>query len=211
MYLVLQVELHDVGAPGAPSVCCVPILAEGGDGPPTPLELQDALPLEAFLAPVAACKGSLVAAIESLEAQEPGNDWQPAAMSFHALLGPLFTLLQRAVGGETVRLHVCCGGRLWSHGLLQVGAGSGSDRGRGRAAGALAARCRRSCATWAGAAAAQVGCLAQAQARGAAAGQWAQVSRQGSHQTAQGLQVGHRSTASVSVLYPLYQPRSCSS
>ena len=69
---VLQIELHDVGTPGRPSVRSVPLLAEGG-GPPTPLELQDALPLEAFLAPVAACKDNLVAAIEALEAQEPGS------------------------------------------------------------------------------------------------------------------------------------------
>lgn len=72
LMLVLQIELHDVGTPGRPSVRSVPILAEGG-GPPTPLELQDALPLKAFLAPIAACKDNLIAAIEALEAQEPGR------------------------------------------------------------------------------------------------------------------------------------------
>ena len=70
--VALQVELHDVSKPGRPTICCVPILAEGPGGAPTAVELRDALPLGAFLAPIAACKDGLVAATEALEAQEPG-------------------------------------------------------------------------------------------------------------------------------------------
>lgn len=41
-------------------------LVEGGESP-TPLELEEALPLEALLAPLATCKGQIGAALDLLQ------------------------------------------------------------------------------------------------------------------------------------------------
>ena len=63
-----QIELYDVVG-GVTSIRSVPILESYGS--PTALELQDGLPLGAFLAPVASCKDALAAALETLEPCEP--------------------------------------------------------------------------------------------------------------------------------------------
>ena len=66
-----QVHLYDVGSlHGGLSMRAIPLLEEAGA--PTPVALQDALPPAAFLAPVAARKEALAAAIEALEPCEPG-------------------------------------------------------------------------------------------------------------------------------------------
>ncbi len=65
---MLQIQLFDV-AGGVMSIRSVPILEMQGS--PTPVDLQDALPLEAFLAPVASCKDAIAAALETLTPCEP--------------------------------------------------------------------------------------------------------------------------------------------
>jgi hypothetical protein len=47
-----------------PTVVHVPLIEE--EGAPTPLELEDALPLGSLLAPVAASKDAIAAALETL-------------------------------------------------------------------------------------------------------------------------------------------------
>lgn len=70
----MQIELYDV-AGGVTSVRTVPILEMHGS--PTALDLQDALPLGAFLAPVASCKDALASALETLEPCESGSFFTP--------------------------------------------------------------------------------------------------------------------------------------
>jgi len=63
----VQVSLYEVGpsdAPGRATVRHVRLSEEGEA--PTAVELQDALPLEALLAPVGACKDAIVAAVDTL-------------------------------------------------------------------------------------------------------------------------------------------------
>lgn len=63
-----QIGLYDVVGRVA-RVQYVPILEE--DGAPTPLELEDALPLGALLAPLATHKDGIAAALEALEPDPP--------------------------------------------------------------------------------------------------------------------------------------------
>ena len=78
----LQIELYDVqgSVPSVKYVC----LREEAKGAPTPLALEDALPLQHLLAPVASCKESIAAAVEALQPDEA------ALQGTHALssLGP---------------------------------------------------------------------------------------------------------------------------
>ena len=66
-----QVDLYDVSGPHGASMRAIPLLEERGA--PTPVDLQDALPLSAFLAPVAESKEALSAAVEALEPSEAGR------------------------------------------------------------------------------------------------------------------------------------------
>ena len=54
----------------APAVRLVPLVEDGTDSP-TPLDLQDALPLDALFAPVASSKESIAAAVEGLQPDQP--------------------------------------------------------------------------------------------------------------------------------------------
>lgn len=62
----MQIGLYEVGD-SIPRVSHVPILEE--DGAPTPLDLEDALPLTSLLASVAEQKDAIAAAIDTLQAQ----------------------------------------------------------------------------------------------------------------------------------------------
>ena len=53
-------------------------------GPPSPVALEDALPLQHLLAPVAACKDSIAAAVDGLQPDEAALQGTDAATS----LGP---------------------------------------------------------------------------------------------------------------------------
>ena len=53
-----------------PAVRLVPLVEDGTDSP-TPLDLQDALPLDALLASVASSKESIAAAVEGLQPDQP--------------------------------------------------------------------------------------------------------------------------------------------
>ena len=72
--MLVQIELYDV-AGGVTSIRTVPILELHGS--PTALDLQDALPLGNFLAPVASCKDALASALETLEPCESGSFFTP--------------------------------------------------------------------------------------------------------------------------------------
>lgn len=78
----MQVGLFDVQG-SVPSVKYVHLRHETR-GSPTPLALEDALPLEHLLAPVGACKESIAAAVDSLQ---PDEDPVPG-MDASASLGP---------------------------------------------------------------------------------------------------------------------------
>ena len=69
-----------------PGVHYVPILEEGGA--PTPLDLEDALPLSSLLAPVAEQKDAIAAALDTLQAEpyEPSPGKRSPTFSLtHAL------------------------------------------------------------------------------------------------------------------------------
>ena len=78
----LQVSLHDVQGPVA-AVRHVPLIEQGEH--PTLLDLQDALPLHEFLAPLSACKDAISAAVEALHLLPDG---QPHAASGQRSFGP---------------------------------------------------------------------------------------------------------------------------
>ena len=68
---MVQVALHDVqGAVAA--VRHVPLIELGEH--PTPLDLQDALPLDDFLASVGDYKEAITSAVESLQPAQEGSD-----------------------------------------------------------------------------------------------------------------------------------------
>ncbi len=68
----MQVGLHEVGPSGGPGRGTVRYvrLSEEGEAP-SAVELQDALPLEALLAPLGASKDAIVAAVEALQPEPP--------------------------------------------------------------------------------------------------------------------------------------------
>jgi hypothetical protein len=63
----VQLGLYEVSPSGGASVRYVQLLED--DVAPTALELEDAVPLAALLAPVGEAKESIVAALESLQAE----------------------------------------------------------------------------------------------------------------------------------------------
>ncbi len=73
--LSAQIGLYEVSG-SVPTVRYVPILE--ADGAPTPLDLEDALPLACLLSPVADAKDAIGAAIDALQA-EPFDGPQGAA------------------------------------------------------------------------------------------------------------------------------------
>jgi len=62
----VQIGLYEVSG-AVPTVRYVPILED--DGAPTPLDLEDALPLAALLTRVADAKDSIAAAIDAMPAE----------------------------------------------------------------------------------------------------------------------------------------------
>lgn len=77
-----QIELYDVQG-SMPSVRYVH-LREEAKGAPTSLALEDALPLQHLLAPVATCKDSIAAAVDALQPSEAALQSTHASSS----LGP---------------------------------------------------------------------------------------------------------------------------
>lgn len=63
----VQLGLYEVAPGGGVSVRYVQLLEE--DAAPTAMELEDALPLTALLAPVGKAKDAIVAALDSLQAE----------------------------------------------------------------------------------------------------------------------------------------------
>ena len=74
--LIAQIGLYEVSG-SVPTVRFVPIVE--ADGAPTPLDLEDALPLACLLTPVADAKDAISAAIDALQA-EPYDEPRGAAL-----------------------------------------------------------------------------------------------------------------------------------
>lgn len=83
----MQIGLYDTQG-SQPSIRYVQILGEA-KGPPSPLGLEEALPLPHLLAPVGRCKECITAAVDSLEAetaQHAGTDGSLGTRSFGGAL-----------------------------------------------------------------------------------------------------------------------------
>lgn len=78
-----------------PAVKYVPLMDFGGASP-TLLELEEALPLESLLAPVASCKEAISAALESLQ---PDPDARGGESPSHRAFGGAVQAVLRYLGG----------------------------------------------------------------------------------------------------------------
>ena len=137
----VQLGLYEVNPSGGASVRYVQLLED--DIAPTALELEDAVPLSALLAPVGEAKESIVAALESLQA-EPFDAPLKGEVHEHAALTDLHGQnhsvkvlqlpdAQLAVSARAQRAIGCVTAQ--------------ASRSSCRAGVPLAAPCRRCCAT----------------------------------------------------------------